>query len=74
MDRSPLRPGVGSDTGAAHGYFVSHRRQAVLLSIVAELPLEKHPALLYGAGVVVVALHGDWPLAPAWSVLDEDAS
>lgn len=41
----PLGGVHGPHAGTAHGYLPANRRQMVLLSIAAELPLEKHPAL-----------------------------
>lgn len=46
LQRSGPLGGVhGPHTGTAHGYLLANRRQMVLLSIAAELPLKKHPAL-----------------------------
>lgn len=41
----PLGGVHGPHTGTTHGYLLANRHQMVLLSIAAELPLEKHPAL-----------------------------
>lgn len=73
-DRALLWWGLGSGTDAAHGYFHSNRLQMVLLSIAAELPLEKHSALLYRDRVVVVVLRWEGASFLVWAVLDEDAS
>lgn len=41
----PLGGVHGPHTGTAHGYLPANQHQMVLLSIAAELPLEKHPTL-----------------------------
>lgn len=67
-----LQGAGGPHAGAAHGHFLAHRGQTVLLAVAAQLPLEEHPALHDGHRVVAEVFHQRHSFPGA--VLDEDAA